>query len=232
MKNSTNSSQPSEDIARLAGVRFVNIPEPGKGLVLNSAQVKSMTGNDTINARFLHENSFDFKPQFKLYINTNYLPVINDMTIFTSGRIIIVPFERHFEEAEQDRTLKDEFTKPEAQSAILNWLLEGYRMLNAEGLALPLSVKNATAQYHHDSDKIQLFLEDCMEQDGIAEERTSAVYERYRQWCGENGQYPESMKNFKQSLAAVAEVKRKRPRFGGEKTTMVIGYKLISEFLT
>ncbi len=95
MKNSTNSSQPSEDIARLAGVRFVNIPEPGKGLVLNAAQVKSMTGNDTINARFLHENSFDFKPQFKLYINTNYLPVINDMTIFTSGRIIIVPFERH-----------------------------------------------------------------------------------------------------------------------------------------
>ena len=45
MKNSTNSSQPSEDIARLAGVRFVNIPEPGKGLVLNAAQVKSMTGN-------------------------------------------------------------------------------------------------------------------------------------------------------------------------------------------
>lgn len=232
VKNSTNSSQPSEDIARLAGVRFVNIPEPGKGLVLNAAQVKSMTGNDTINARFLHENSFDFKPQFKLYINTNYLPFINDMTIFTSGRIIIVPFERHFEEAEQDRTLKDEFAKPEVQSAILNWLLDGYRMLNAEGLALPLSVKNATAQYHHDSDKIQLFVEDCMEEDGTAEERTSAVYERYRSWCGENGQYPESMKNFKQSLAAVTEVKRKRPRSGGEKTTMVIGYKLISEFLT
>lgn len=108
----------------------MNIPEPGKGLVLNAAQVKSMTGNDTINARFLHENSFDFKPQFKLYINTNYLPVINDMTIFTSGRIIIVPFERHFEEADQDRTLKDEFSKPEVHSAILNWLLEGYRMLS------------------------------------------------------------------------------------------------------
>lgn len=231
MKNSTNSSQPSEDIARLAGVRFVNIPEPGKGLVLNSAQVKSMTGNDTINARFLHENSFDFKPQFKLYINTNYLPVINDMTIFTSGRIIIVPFERHFEESEQDKTLKEEFARPEAQSAILNWLLAGYRMLSTEGLALPLSVKNATSQYHHDSDKIQLFLEDCMEEDGAAEERTSAVYERYRCWCGENGQYPESMKNFKQSLAAFAEVRRKRPRSGGEKTTMVIGYKLISEFL-
>ena len=38
-KSNTNSSQPSEDIARLAGVRFVNISEPGKGLVLNAAQV-------------------------------------------------------------------------------------------------------------------------------------------------------------------------------------------------
>ncbi len=109
MKNYTNSSQPSEDIARLAGVRFVNIPESGKGLVLNAVQVNSRTRNDIINARFLHENSFDFKPQSKLYINTNYLPVINDMTIFTNGGIVIVPFERHSEQAEQDRTLRDEF---------------------------------------------------------------------------------------------------------------------------
>ncbi|MFR4580267.1 MAG: phage/plasmid primase, P4 family [Clostridium fessum] len=162
-KNSTNSSQPSEDIARLAGVRFVNISEPGKGLVLNAAQVKSMTGNDTINARFLHENSFDFQPLFKLYINTNYLPAVNDMTIFTSGRVIIIPFERHFDESEQDKTLKKEFAKPEVQSAILNWLLEGYALLKKDGLLLPQSVKDATSQYQHDSDKMILFMEDCME---------------------------------------------------------------------
>ncbi len=58
--------------------------------MLNEAQIKSMTGNDTLNARFLHENSFDFKPQFKLYVNTNYLPAITDMTLFSSGRIVIV----------------------------------------------------------------------------------------------------------------------------------------------
>ena len=66
----------------------------GKAL---AAKVKAMTGNDTLNARFLHENSFDFIPQFKLYINTNYLPVINDMTLFSSGRVVTNPFERHFE---------------------------------------------------------------------------------------------------------------------------------------
>lgn len=128
-KMNANSSQPTEDIARLAGVRFVNISEPGKGLVLNAAQVKSLTGNDTINARFLHENSFDFQPLFKLYINTNYLPAINDMTVFSSNRLFIIPFEKHFDESEQDKTLKKEFAKPEVQSAILNWLIEGYTII-------------------------------------------------------------------------------------------------------
>ncbi|MEG0998893.1 MAG: hypothetical protein RSF13_07690 [Clostridiales bacterium] len=88
-----------------------------------------MTGNDTINACFLHENSFDFAPQFKLYINTNYLPVVNDMTVFSSGRVIIIPFERHFAESEQDKGLKREFMKAQVQSAILNWLLKGYEQL-------------------------------------------------------------------------------------------------------
>ena len=229
-KSNTNSSQPSEDIARLAGVRFVNISEPGKGLVLNAAQVKSMTGNDTLNARFLHENSFDFRPLFKLYINTNYLPTVNDMTIFTSGRIIIIPFERHFDESEQDKSLKKEFAKDEVQSAILNWLLDGYELLQKEGLAIPQSVKDATAQYQHNSDKLQLFIDECMEQ-GDYEEKTSTIYLSYRNWCIENGHYAESKRNFKQRLEAIVPVVRKRPKVGGEKTTMVTGYRLLPDFL-
>ena len=229
-KSNTNSSQPSEDIARLAGVRFVNISEPGKGLVLNAAQVKSMTGNDTLNARFLHENSFDFKPLFKLYINTNYLPTVNDMTIFTSGRIIIIPFERHFNESEQDKSLKKEFAKDEVQSAILNWLLDGYELLQKEGLTIPQSVKDATAQYQHNSDKLQLFMDECMEQ-GNYEEKTSSIYLCYRNWCVENGHYAENMRNFKQSLETIVPVVRKRPKAGGEKTTMVTGYRLLPDFL-
>lgn len=230
-KNNTSSSQPSEDIARLAGVRFVNIAEPGKSLVLNAALVKNMTGNDTLNARFLHENSFDFEPQFKLYINTNYLPVVNDMTVFSSGRVIIIPFERHFDEADQDKGLKREFATPAVQSAILNWLIEGFNQLHQHGLHMPQSVINATRQYQHDSNKIILFIEDCMEEGSDYEERTADVYSKYKLWCMENGQYAESMKNFKQSLSTVMEVKRKRPKSGGEKTTVVIGYRLVSEFL-
>ncbi|MBE6745940.1 MAG: nucleoside triphosphatase [Ruminococcaceae bacterium] len=230
MKNYTNGSQPSEDVARLAGVRFVNISEPTKGMVLDAAKIKAMTGNDTLNARYLHENSFDFQPQFKIYVNTNYLPVINDMTLFTSDRIIIIPFDRHFDEQTRDTSLKQKFAEPEVQSAILNWLLEGYRLLRKEGLKLPKSVKDATERYQHDSDKMVLFFEDNLVADDTAEELTSTVYARYKGWCQENGCYAEGMKNFKQGLETFASVVRKRPKGGGEKTTLLVGYRLISEF--
>ena len=229
-KNYNNGSQPSEDVARLAGVRFVNISEPSKGMVLDAARIKSMTGNDTLNARYLHENSFDFRPQFKIYVNTNYLPVINDMTLFSSDRIIIIPFDRHFDEHTRDTTLKRQFAEPDVQSAILNWLLEGYRRLQTEGLVFPKSVKDATERYQHESDRMALFFEDNLVEDSAAEELTSTVYARYKGWCQENGCYPESMKNFKQGLQAFAQIVRKRPKRGGEKTTVLIGYRLISEF--
>ena len=229
MKNHVSSQGPSEDIARLDGIRFNNVSEPGKGLVLNAAQIKSMTGNDTLNARFLHENSFDFKPQFKIYINTNYLPVINDLTVFTSGRLVIIPFERHFAEDERDTSLKDRFQTPQARSTILNWMLAGYQDYLNKGLKIPDFAKAATEKYRHDSDKTRLFIEDCMEKGDDFEERTSTVYARYKSWCQDNGHYPESMKNFKLSLAPYSTVKRKRPKDGGEKTTVVTGYRLIPD---
>ena len=226
MKQNVSSQNPTEDIARLTGIRFANISEPSRGLLLNAAQVKSMTGNDTLNARFLHENSFDFQPQFKIYMNTNYLPVVTDITLFSSGRIMIIPFERHFEENQQDRTLKHLFVQPSNQSAILNWLLEGYRALEVEGLVMPDSVRFATERYRHESDKVGLFIEDEMEPIPNAEERTSAVYDRYKRWCEANGCFPENTRNFKQILAMYGRVERKRPHSGGSETTMFLGFRL------
>lgn len=75
-----------------------------------------------------------------------------------------------------------------------------------------------------------LFFEDNLVADDTAEEMTSRVYARYKGWCQENGTYPEGMKNFKQGLQAIAPVVRKRPKRGGEKTTLLIGYRLIFEF--
>lgn len=221
-----NSSGPSEDLARLAGRRLANISEPSRGLRLNAAQVKSMTGNDSINARFLHCNSFDFRPQFKLYINTNYLPSVDDMSLFASNRVRVIPFDRHFEPQEQDPGLKNQFATEEAKSAILNWLIAGWQLLQKEGLTSPAAVVEATKEYSHDSNKIALFAEDNLEPNANYETRTSEIYAHYKTWCEVNGCLPENSTNFKKSLQTIGTVVRKRPRTGGEKTTLLLGYRL------
>ena len=227
VKQNSSSQMPSEDVARLAGVRFVNISEPDRNLRLDAALVKSMTGNDTLNARFLHENSFDFRPQFKMYINTNYRPSISDLTLFSSDRVIVVTFDRHFGEGEQDTNLKVLFAHPNSQSAILNWLVEGYAMLRKEGLKLPETVKTAIEDYRKDSDKVMRFVDECLEVSDSAEVRTADVYKEYQQWCEDNGYRAESMTKFKQSLCGFATVVRKRPKGGGSETTMLLKYKIL-----
>lgn len=230
MKLNSSGSGPSEDVARLAGARFVNIGEPDKKLVLSAALLKSLTGNDTINARFLHENNFDFRPQFKIFINTNHLPMVTDLTLLTSGRVKIIPFERHFEEWEQDKNLKNLFSKKENLSGILNWILEGYRKLNADGFDVLDSIKKATYDYHKENDKIGLFVEERLTKDVNAEERTSNLYFAYQNWCRDNGYYTENTRNFKSSLASIGQIARKRPKAGGGMTTLFLGYRLNDNF--
>lgn len=229
-KQYANGSAPSEDIARLAGARFVNMSEADQQMVLNSALVKMLTGNDTITARNLYESSFQFKPQFTLFMNTNYLPKVSDVTLFDSGRVKIIPFTRHFSEAERDNTLKKKLSEPEELSGILNWCLDGLRLLQQEGFTLPESIKKATDEYRKSSDKIARFIEDEMTAEDDAEASTKDTYERYKTWCYTSGHHPESLNNFKNMIEKVAEVKKKRPKNDGavvsNPISMILGYKL------
>ena len=87
----------------------------------------------------------------------------------------------------------------------------------------------ATENYSQESDKIRQFMEDCLKEDGSAECRTAEAYEMYKRWCTANGCYPENSKHFNQALRQYGKVVRKRPRGGGEKTTLLIGYRIIPE---
>ncbi len=232
-KQTANGSGPSEDIARLAGARFVNISEPDKKMVLSAALVKTLTGNDTVTARFLNENSFEFRPQFKLFINTNHLPATTDTTLFSSGRVKVIPFERHFSESERDKGLKLELAEPENLSGILNWCMEGLRKIDAEGFEPPDAVLAATDEYRKNTDKIERFLEDEMTKDAQGGARTAEVYARYKEWCYKNNYFPENAANFKTSLAKVGTVCKRRPK-GCDRLTppvhMFLGYRLNTDF--
>lgn len=197
-------------------------------MVLSASLVKTLTGRDTINARFLNENSFEFVPQFKLFINTNHLPKVTDPTVFDSGRVKVIPFNRHFSEEEQDKSLKHKLRQAENMSGILNWCLDGLWMMRETGLEAPPSVREATAQYRRDSDKIARFVDEMMEPDPHGGIRTEEAYQAYQGWCERNGHRAESMSNWKQAMEAHAEIKRKRPAgapHSASKMAFVLGMK-------
>lgn len=226
----TNASGPSEEIARLAGVRFVNISEPEKKITFNAALVKRMTGNDTLNARFLHENSFDFKPNFKIFINTNYKPSVSDMTLFYSNRLKLIPFKRHFEEHEQDKGLKNFFAEPANLSAIFNWCYEGYRLFRASDLSDPAAVVAATKEYQEESDRIGQFVDAWLEEGEAYEVRTSAAYKLYGEWCDKYGYRKENSTNFNNAIQRFFPIQRKRPNGeSGGPTTMLIGCRFLEK---
>ena len=234
LSRARDGSGPSEDIARLNGTRMASVGEIPQGAKLDAARMKSLTGGDSVNARFLGENSFDFTPQFKLVLHTNHLPQCSDLSVFDSERALVLPFSRHFEPHEQDRTLKSEFSKPDNLSGVLNWMIAGLMEYKRIGLSPPAPVIGATREYRKDSDKIARFIEDVLEVSTDGEERTAYVYDVYKDWCRENGQYPESSKNFLRGLErAGLRIERARPKCGpGEKTTLLFGYRVSSSYLT
>ena len=186
VKQNADSRTASGDIARLQGVRLVNASEPPKRMLFDTALLKSMLGRDSITARFLHQSEFTFIPRFKLTVNTNFLPLIGDDTVFSSGRIRVISFDRHFELHEQNKLLKDQLKQSNELSGILNWCIEGLRLYRKEGLKPPKAVEDATASYQSDSDKIGNFVSECLiESRGCCS--IKAVYERYSEWCRDCG---------------------------------------------
>lgn len=202
VKQNVDSRQASGDIARLAGCRFCNASEPPKRMLFDTALLKSLLGRDSITARHLHQREFSFIPKFKLVINTNYLPTITDDTVFTSGRINVISFDRHFEPEEQDKHLKDKLRQESELSGILNWCIEGLRMYRKEGLKPPAAVQQATETYRTDSDKIGNFIKECLTKTG-KNSSIKSIYEIYSTWCSDNGYGTESKGNF------ISEIKSK-----------------------
>lgn len=218
----TDARKPSEDIARLAGARFVNMSEPDKKMTLSAALVKTLTGNDTIAARFLGENSFEFKPQFKMFINTNHLPYVSDSTLFSSDRVKVIPFNRHFEAWERDTHLKQQLTATENLSGILNWCVEWWRLLDAEGFSVPGAVLGATQNYNESSDKLGQFIGEMLSHAPGEVVKADIVHKAYQDWCWSNGFKPEGFSEFKKSLASAGIiVERKRVPGAGRNSNKV-----------
>lgn len=230
VKQNLDSRQASGDVARLAGCRFCNASEPPKRMLFDTALLKSLLGRDSITARHLHQREFSFIPKFKLVINTNYLPTITDDTVFSSGRINVISFDRHFEPHEQDKHLKDKLRSSSELSGILNWCIEGLRLYRQQGLEPPKTVQNATETYRTDSDKIGNFINECLTKTG-KNSKAKDIYEVYIKWCDDNGYGCENKGNFFSELKTKGLFATSGTVDGKTVKNIVKGYTVETDFI-
>ncbi|ROR03388.1 phage/plasmid primase, P4 family, partial [Desulfosoma caldarium] len=149
----------TNDVAKLRGARFVAAAESAEGRRLDEALIKRLTGGDTISARFLYAEPFEFKPQCKIVIATNHKPDIRGQTSAIWRRMRLVPFTVQIPPEEQDRELGQ---KLEAElPGILAWAVRGCLEWQRQGLQPPEAVTEATEGYRSEMDTIGDFIDEC-----------------------------------------------------------------------
>lgn len=190
-KNNNNSA--SGDIARLKGARFVTSAEPEQGAKLSESLVKQLTGSAIITAREIYEKTFEFEPEFKLWMSMNYKPVIRGTDDGIWRRIRLVPFTVKIPDEKKDLNLK--FKLRQELPAIFNWAVEGCLLWQREGLKIPQAVFNASKDYKGEMDVVGSFLETCCMLD-TGEETGRDLYQAFVTWAKENNEYEMSSRKF------------------------------------
>jgi putative DNA primase/helicase len=177
------------DIAELAGCRFVVSIEVDEGKKLAEGLVKMLTGGDTVRARFLYQEAFEFPPQFKLWLAANHAPRVKDDDTALWRRILRIPFDHVVPKERRDPAVKAQLRDPAISGpAILAWAVEGCFRWQNEGLRVPEVVERATEQYRIEMDPLRQFIEDCCTIDPLAWVSSSKLRGAYEAWAKGDGE--------------------------------------------
>jgi putative DNA primase/helicase len=186
------------DVAALRGARFVSGAEVEKGRRLAESKVKQLTGTDTVTARHLFGEPFDFRPEFKLVLSTNNKPIIRGTDDAIWDRIRLIPFTQRFDGKRQDPKLGDKLRGE--LPGILALLVQGCLEWQEHGLGEPETVRSATKEYRSEMDTLAAFIEDRCVVHPSAEVAATPLYKVYTDWCAENGENRETQKRFGMQL--------------------------------
>jgi putative DNA primase/helicase len=173
------------DLARLKGARLVTTSEADKGARLAEALVKQLTGRDTIAARFLYGEFFDFRPTFTLWLATNHKPIIRGNEPAIWDRIRLIPFMVRIPAGQQDKTLLEKLRRE--LPGILRWLVDGCLAWERKGLGVAPAVKQATGLYEIEMDALSPFLEACCIINDAARATFEDLWAAYQNWARRAG---------------------------------------------
>lgn len=186
------------DIVKLKGARFVNVAEADHTLKLDAALIKILTGQDIVNARTLYKDYEEFKNNAVFFLHVNRLPKVDDATLFSSSRIVVIPFNQHFDDNKADRGLPEKLATKEALSGLLNEIIrvgEKYRGVSVKE-NLPQEVIKATAQYEKEGDPIGWYMKKLLIRVEGAWIKISDLYDKYYKCSVNDGREPLSKRNF------------------------------------
>jgi putative DNA primase/helicase len=208
------------DLARLRGSRLVAAVESDSGRRFAEGLIKTLTGGDTIVARRLYREHFEFTPAFKVVIATNHRPTIRGTDEAIWRRIRLVPFTVTIPPAERDRELPDKLHAE--REGILAWAVQGCLEWQRHGLGLPKDVEDATAAYRKDMDTLGDFIAAHCVKDAKHSATAGSLYECYLTWAHEAGEKPMSKKAFGLALGERGYVSKLHGK-GREQTWFGIG---------
>ena len=97
----TQQGNATPEIAGLRGRIWAMMEELNPSEEIESGTLKHFTGNDTLTARNLYGNPFEFQPRFKLAIAANSFPNFKSPDEATWDRVRVIPFMSCFVNADQ-----------------------------------------------------------------------------------------------------------------------------------
>ncbi len=217
LRKAHGSDGPRNDIANLQGARLVVAAELAGGRQFDESVLKQLTGGDSVRARYLYADEFEFRPEFKLWLAANQLPKLRPDHAMMR-RIALIPFDVIIPRQNQDKHLSERLR--EELPGILAWAVRGHVMWKLQGLNVPQAVHNAVADYRAENDPISPFVEDCCELADKAETQASGLYSAYKNWWLENpgkrsaSLQVESQRWFGERLADIGRLRRRKTRSG------------------
>jgi len=188
----SSTGGPRNDIARLAGSRLVASVEVDEGKKLAEGLIKSITGGESVTARFLYKEAFSFLPTFKLWLVANDAPDVKSSDAAMWRRILRVPFDQVVPKSKRDPQLKAQLRDPDiAGPAILAWAVKGcLDWQQQKGLQIPAVVTLATEEYRAEMNPLNEFVTDCCQLDPDDPnfwESTTNLRSAYGGWRDQNG---------------------------------------------
>ena len=185
------------DLAMLQGARMVSASETEEGRAWAESRIKQMTGGDTIRARYMRQDFFEYRPQFKLMIVGNHKPILRNLDDAARRRFNIIPFVHR--PPNPDKTLEARL-KTE-WPAILAWAIQGALDWQQHGLVRPAVVTAATEAYFAEQDIVRQWVTECCNSGGRELSDTTAnLFASWSVYAQANGEKPGTTKRFSQIL--------------------------------